>query len=220
MDFIPAQESSLFIKVFRIYVRLLFKRRFKNVWIKQEYVPGDQSRTIYYLNHHSWWDGIIPLLLNEYLLKQKARALMEDKQMRQYSFFKRIGAFSIDRNDPRKTVTSLRYAVQSMKRDKSSLFIYPEGKITPTGSSMDFEGGLAWLHSKLPEVDIVPVGIYMHTIRNDKPELHVQIGKPVRLHKEFENEEMTRVYEDELNQILDQLRSTAGFTDEPFRKFL
>lgn len=220
LDFIPAQESSLFIKAFRVYVRLLFKRRFKHVWLKQEYVPGDQSRTVYYLNHHSWWDGIIPLLLNEYLLQQKARALMEDHQMRQYSLFKRIGAFSIDRDDPRKAITSLRYAVQSMKRTKSSLFIYPEGKITPAGSPMNFEGGLAWLHSKLPEVDVVPIGIYMHTIRYDKPELHLHIGEAVRHKKDLSNKDLTMIYENQLDKILETLRTTAGFTDEPFTKFL
>lgn len=220
MDFIPAQESSPFIKVFRIYVRLLFKRRFKNIWLQQEYVPVDKSRTIYYLNHHSWWDGIIPLLLNEYLFQQKARALMEDNQMRRYPFFKKIGAFSIDRGDPRKAITSLRYAVQSMKRERSSLFIFPEGKITPSGSPMNFEGGLAWMHSKLPEVDVVPIGIYMHTIRHDKPELHLHIGKAIVPGKDMSNKELTTIYENELNSILRVLRDSAGFNDEPYLKFL
>lgn len=201
-------------------MKVLFKRRFKKVWIRQEYVPEEESRTVYYLNHHSWWDGIIPLLLNEYLLKQNARALMEDKQMRQYSFFKKIGAFSIDREDPKKAVTSLRYAVQSMKRERASLFIYPEGKITAVGSNMEFEGGLAWLHSKIPDVDFVPIGIYMHTIRHDKPELHLHIGKPLAPDKSMTTNELTRAYEDELTNILNDLHETAGFDDTPYKPFL
>lgn len=213
LDFIPARESSLFIKIFRIYVRILFKRRFKHVWLRQDYTPKPDSRTVYYLNHYSWWDGIIPLLLNEYRLHQEARALMEDKQMKQYSFFKKIGAFSINRDDPRKAITSLRYAVQSMKRDRASLFIYPEGKITAAGSDLSFEGGLAWLHSKVPDTDYVPVGIYMHTIRHDKPELHLHVGKPVDVNRELSNSEKTQLFEHELSKILDGLRQTAGFDD-------
>lgn len=219
LDFIPARESSFFIKLFRIYVRLLFKRRFKHVWLRQEYIPEPDSRTVYYLNHHSWWDGIIPLLLNEYRLQQEARALMEDKQMRQYPFFKKIGAFSINRDDPRKAVTSLRYAVQSMKRERASLFIYPEGKITPAGSDMSFEGGLAWLHSKLPEVDYVPIGIYMHTIRHDKPELHLHIGEAVNIDPASSNKETTTLLENKLNHILRELRKTAGFDNTPYELF-
>lgn len=220
LDFIPAKESSFFIKIFRIYIRLLFKRRFKQVWLRQEYVPKPDSRTVYYLNHHSWWDGIIPLLLNEYRLHQNARALMEDKQMRQYPFFKKIGAFSINRDDPRKAITSLRYAVQSMKREGASLFLYPEGKITPPGSKMTFEGGISWLHSKVPEVDFVPIGIYMHTIRHDKPELHLHIGEAVDLDQGLNNDEKTRHLENKLSQILKQLKNTAGFNDTPYERFV
>jgi 1-acyl-sn-glycerol-3-phosphate acyltransferase len=183
-------------------------------------MPGSDSRTVYYLNHNSWWDGIIPLLLNEYLLKQHARAIMEDKQMKQYSFFRMIGAFSIDRDDPRKAITSLRYAVQSMKRERASLFIYPEGKITPAGSPLKFEGGLAWLRSKIPEADFVPIGIYIHTIRHDKPELHLHIGTPVNAGQNLSSKELTVIYEDELNNILDELKATAGFDDTPYKQFL
>lgn len=219
LDFIPAKESPFFIKTFRIYVRLLFKRRFKQVWIRQEYHPYEKSRSIYYLNHHSWWDGIIPLLLNEYRFQQQARALMEDKQMKRYGFFKKIGAFSINREDPRKAVASLRYAVQSMQRENASLFIYPEGSITPAGSEPSFEGGLAWLHDKLPDVDFVPIGIYMHTIRGDKPELHLHVGEKVDIRPELEKESKTELFEQKLESLLEQLRETAGFDDSIYERF-
>ncbi|MDX1587234.1 MAG: lysophospholipid acyltransferase family protein, partial [Balneolaceae bacterium] len=166
-----------------------------------------------------WWDGIIPLLLNEYRFHQKARALMEDRQMRAYPFFKKIGAFSINREDPRKAVTSLRYAVESMKRSHASLFIYPEGKITPVGSAMDFERGLAWLHSKLPEVDFVPLAIHMHTIRHEKPELHLHVGEPVNPIPEMSPERKTQLFERELDAMLEELRTKAGFDDKGYELF-
>lgn len=220
MDFIPAKESPLFIKGFRWYTRLLFKRRFKKVWLKQEYEPCSECKTIYFLNHHSWWDGLIPLLLNEFRFHQQARALMEDKQMRKYSLFQKIGAFSINRDDPRKAITSLRYAVKSFERDHSSLFIYPEGTITPSGSTMNFEGGLAWLHDKLDDVDFVPIGIYMHTIRHDKPELHLHVGHPLRVEDSIPSEEKTRLFEQTLDHMLADLRSKAGFDDSEFERLL
>lgn len=145
---------------------------------------------------------------------------MEDKQMQQYSFFKKIGAFSINRDDPRKALTSLRYAVQSMKRDQASLFIYPEGKITPSGSAMHFEGGLGWLHSKVPKVDFVPIGIYQHTIRHDKPELHLYVGKKVPVPSNLSNAGKTELFEKELEDLLSELRQTAGFDDGPYERFV
>lgn len=223
LEFIPADESKLFMAVFKWYTWLLFKRRFKRVWIRQEYRPDKQSKTVYYLNHHSWWDGLIPFLLNEFRFRQNARALMEDKQMERYRFFRKIGAFSVNRSDPRKTITSLRYAVQSMQqRDNACLFIYPEGRITPAGSELKFEGGLAWLHSKLENdrVDFVPAGIYMHTIRHDKPELYLYTGSPVNPVPGLSNDDKTRVFEEKLETILRQLRDTAGFDDAGFGRLV
>ncbi len=219
MDFIPAKESPIFIKVIRLYTKFLFKRRFKKVWLRQEYEPCPECKTVYYLNHHSWWDGLIPLILNEYRFRQKARAIMEDKQMKTYSLFQKIGAFSINRDDPRSAIRSLRYAVKSFNRDNASLFIYPEGTITPAGSSMNFEGGLAWLHDKLENVDFVPVAIHMHTIRYDKPELHLHVGRPIRLEDNFSNDEKTNKFEDVLDRMLIDLRKTAGFDDHEFEQF-
>ena len=188
--------------------------------MRQEYQPNKHSRTVYYLNHNSWWDGLIPLMLNEYRFKQKARALMEDKQMRDYAFFKRIGAFSINLEDPRKTITSLRYAVESMKRKHSCLFVYPEGKIQPPGSELSFKQGLSWLHGKVEGVDFVPVGIYMHTIRHDKPELHLHVGQPVQIEKEKSADSKTKLLESKLEELLTKLKATAGFNDHPYEPFL
>lgn len=220
LDFIAAKESRLFIRIFRVYVKMLFKRRFKYVWLQQDYKPSKTSRTVYFLNHNSWWDGLIPLMLNEYQFKQQARALMEDKQMREYPFFKRIGAFSISLEDPRKAITSLRYAVKSMQRPHSCLFFYPEGKIQPVGSELNFKKGIGWLQAKLNEVDFVPVGIHMHTIRYDKPELHLHVGKKVKLKDSLTNSERTENLEEALLEVLSSLRSTAGFDDRSFKKFL
>lgn len=146
--------------------------------------------------------------------------MMEDKQMQKYWFFRRIGAFSINRNDPRKAIYSLRYVVQSFQRENASLFIYPEGTLTPAGSPMNFEGGLAWLYRKLPDVDFVPIGIHIHTIRYDKPELHLQVGNPVTPEESLSNEEQTHFFEKSLDNLLIELRQSAGFNDSEFEQFL
>lgn len=145
---------------------------------------------------------------------------MEDRQMKKYPLFRKIGAFSINRDDPRKAIASLRYAVQSFQRNNASLFIYPEGTITPAGSAMHFEGGLSWLSQKLPDIDIVPIGIHIHTIRHNKPELHLHIGRPVIINDSTSRDERSRIFEQRLNKMLDTLRKSAGFDDAEFEHFI
>ncbi|HET8866246.1 MAG TPA: lysophospholipid acyltransferase family protein [Gracilimonas sp.] len=217
MNIIPADESRFFIWFFDKYTKWSLKRRFKQVWVKQKYQPDHGSKTVYFLNHNSWWDGLIPLYLNENFFRQKARAIMEDKQMRQYSFFSKIGAFSINLEDPKASISSLRYAVESMERDNASLFIYPEGKITPVSETEpEFKKGLAWLYTQTEEIDFVPIGIYMHTLRSSKAELYLSIGKSVNHDKQLNRNRLNELFQQDLHRLLLEEREVSGYSDEGF----
>jgi len=182
VDFIKAEESRWFIMLFDLYVRSLFYRRFKRVWIQQNYHPSAGSRTIYYLNHTSWWDGLIPFLLNQKRFRQKAKALMEDKQLKKHRFFRKIGAFSVNLDEKKAVIASLRYAVDSLQTPGHSLFIFPEGRINAfTTDHPDFQKGLSWIVSKCPGADVVPVGICISNHRHDKPECYLKVGHKVTL---------------------------------------
>lgn len=219
--FIPAKESRFFITFFDWYVRFLCKLRFSGVYIKQSYTPSDSSRTIYYLNHSSWWDGLIPLLLNQKCFHQQARAMMEDKQMRRHGFFKRIGAFSVSLENPKSAIRSMRYAVESMKRPNASLFIYPEGEIRPfTLEKPEFKSGLSWILSKYPKPDVVPVSIYFTTAKTSKPKLFLQVGLPVLTDNCHDLSDKTSRYEEELLQLLKSTVDTAHKQPEQFQKLI
>lgn len=162
------------------------------------------------MNHNYWWDGLLPLYLNRTRFRQKARALMEDKQMHQYRFFSAIGAFSINLEDPRSSLRSLRYAVESMQREHSCLFIYPEGKLSPVSDSKpDFKDGLAWLYQKLDGVDFVPVAFYIDHSKANKPDLFISIGESVVLDKSLSKSELTNSFEDDLYTLQMNLKHRA-----------
>lgn len=209
MDFIAAKESRLVIKFFTLYTQFLMWRRFKNVEVIQDYIPQEHSKTIYFLNHNYWWDGLIPLYLNYTRFNQKARAIMEDKQMREYPFFSKIGAFSINLENPRSSLKSLRYAVESMERFNSCLFIYPEGKLVPPSTELpDFRGGLAWLYQNLDsEIDFVPIGIFIDHSMNNKPDLKIYVGKQVSPDKNDSKEELSRFFSKKCLDLVTYLRN-------------
>lgn len=219
--FIPAQESPLFTALFSRFTRWLFRFRFQQVWIHQEYRPEPGSSTLYYLNHSSWWDGLIPLLLNRYLFLQQGRAMMEEKQMRRYRFFKWLGTFSINPDHRIHTLRSLRYAAKTLQRDNSALYLYPEGKILPfSDDKPDFQRGLVWLCRQCPDVDTVPVGIYIHTMRFSRPELHIWIGKQAGAMPGLSEQELQEKLEEKLQAILQNLHQTGGIDDSPYRKWI
>lgn len=217
MSFIPADESRPHIWFFDHYTRWLLKRHFKQVWVQQQYSPGPNDRTIYFLNHNMWWDGLIPLFLNRRFFHQNARAIMEDKQLKQYSFFRKIGAFSINLEDSRSVVTTLRYALRSMERKRASLFIYPEGNITPVSEKRpNFKPGLAWLYQQLDGVDFVPIAIYSQNFRQSKPELYLSIGEILNHDNQLPKSKLTGLLEHDIHSLLDETRKVAGFSDQGF----
>lgn len=136
--------------------------------------------------------------------------MMEDKQMNQYGLFKRIGAFSVNLENPRSAVRSLRYAVDSMKRKNSSLFIYPEGKIEPFSTDQpEFKKGLGWIASQCPDVDVVPIGIYIDHTKSDKPELFLKIGNALEFDASKDAESLNNFFEVKLSELLNELLKNA-----------
>jgi 1-acyl-sn-glycerol-3-phosphate acyltransferase len=162
-------------------------------------------------------------MLNEYLFKQKARAMMEDIQLHKFPFFRYIGAFSVNRNNSRKTISSLRYALQSVQRKNSSLFIYPEGKIVPDhGQKLYFEKGIGFLHKNCPECDFVPIAININVIKSSKPDLYIKIGQPVDFVNSAPTEQQTKKLEVSLQKLLNNLHSEIESEDyyNSYIKFL
>ena len=207
MAFIPAKVNRPFILIFRVYMRHLFKRRFKAVWLKTRYLPHRKSRTLYYLNHHLWWDGLIPLLLNEYVFRQDARAIMEIDQMRSFPFFSWIGAFSIDRKNRSAIRTTLSYAIKHLGQPGGCLFIFPEGKITPYyNHTFEFEDGLAFIAKQVSDIDIVPVCSFIDVSKSDRPELYLYIDNPTKIDPGTDRNTITGAFEKELSQIQTNLR--------------
>lgn len=204
--FIPAKESPLFIKLFDLYSRVLFWRRFSSIDVDINYDPLPDRKSIYYLNHNSWWDGLIPFYLNQKYFKQNARGIMEDKQLKNYPFFRRLGVFSINLEDPRSSIRSLRYAIESMDRPKSALYIYPQGKLVPFSiDQLNFKKGIGWLCRQLPEVDVVPIAVHIHTMYNDKPKLEISVGSSLEIDRSNDAVIINQQLEKHLSELLTTL---------------
>lgn len=206
IPFIPAKESPLFIKLFELYCNVLFWRRFSSVNVNINYNSQPDRKTIYYLNHNSWWDGLIPFYLNQKYFKQNARGIMEDKQLEKYMFFSRLGVFSINLEDPRSSIRSMRYAIESMDRPKSSLYMYPQGKIVPFSvDKLNFKKGIGWLCKQLPDVDMVPVAVHIHTMYNDKPKLDISVGSALEIDHSADADDINQQLEMDLSRLLFKL---------------
>lgn len=102
----------------------------------------------------------------------------------------------------------MRYAVDSLQRANSSLFIYPEGKLTPISDSKPvFKEGLAWLSQKTEGVEFVPIAFYIDHSKADKPDLYILVGKSITPDKELSKNELTNAFETELHALIREIKN-------------
>lgn len=204
-DFIPARESRLILSFFKWYTWFLMKRRFDSVYVRNAHKIDRTNSSLYICNHHYWWDGLVPLILNEYIFHQKARAIMEDKQMRKFPFFSKIGAFSINRNNYKSALTSLRYGADWLKGPNTSLFLYPEGKFSQPHNPIQIESGVLKLLEWAPFCQLVNISMHISYQNNDKPDLFIDISTELNHPKyEYKSEcvaEINRIMNSNLNRL-------------------
>jgi 1-acyl-sn-glycerol-3-phosphate acyltransferase len=176
----------------------------------------DRNRPIIFIgNHSNWWDGLIAFHLSTDLFGLDAHVMMDEEQMRRYSFFRWIGAFSVNRRVPREAFRSLWYAASLFDRPNRALWMYPQGKMLPNDSRpMTFERGILRLIDSLPGLQIIPIASRYEFLMEQKAEAFVSIGTPILPPAGLLDKDRLAHLEQSLAALLDDLRTriAAGNT--------
>lgn len=186
------------------------RRSFSRVLLKHEEnisFADLETPLILYANHPGWWDGVLPFLLTSVHLGLDGYAMMEEAQMQRYGFFRRIGCFSVDRESPRDSLLSLRYAASLLRARNRLLWIFPQGEIVHVEQRpLHLYRGLAWLMKELERVTVVPVALRYELGRQERPEAWIHCGTPwtvspaERVDMDIAQYYLGRLLEDLMNQ--------------------
>lgn len=187
---IPAAKSVPFRRLFALYQSLyLFPRHLHGVYLWGELEPEAGAAAgaggvgklpvVYAANHVSWWDGLVLFQLTERLTQSDPYILMDEKGLREYPFFRRLGAFSVNRDQPRDTLASLAYA-ETKLRAGHPLWIFPQSAITPPDRPIEALGGIGHLLRRLGPAELRPVTLHYALGDHQKPAATVMAGEPIR----------------------------------------
>ena len=191
---IPAEKSPIVEKVMTAYFHRRLRRRFAAVRLKgDEFVPkGDTAAAgepgvpvVLYGNHPGWWDAVLPLILSQRHFRHDAYAMMEEAQVARYGFFRKIGCFSVVREDPREALRSLHYATQLLAGTSRALWVFPQGVLTSAEKRpLRFYNGTARLLRDLGEVIAIPVAFRYEFVDSELPEAFVACGRPWHIRRD------------------------------------
>lgn len=93
-------------------------------------------------NHFSWFDGFIQIPLNFKVFKRRYHFMMLEKELRKNKFLTQVGASSIVKGK-RKSLESLKYAVEILQNKENLFLFFPQGAIQSVYTKeFTFEKGL------------------------------------------------------------------------------
>lgn len=175
----PAQKSGLFERAFAVYLLPSIRRSFSHLYGRGIDAPKGPALII--SNHSSWWDGLLFFFLNYRFWKLDVHIMMHERGLKKFPFFRRLGAFSIDRNNPKDILASLRYAEGLLKQGKT-VILFPQGdEYHLETRPLEFHTGILYLMEKCPNVPLVPVRFYYSMRREKKPEVWIDQGTALAL---------------------------------------
>ena len=124
-------------------------------------VDRNQS-VLFVLNHHSWWDGLIPLLLNEFVFRQRASCQSwKTSRCVNSRFFSRIGAMSVNRVNPRSALYTLTLASQWLPRIRNQPVFVPGRKNYHPALPIEIESGFLRISQQAPGSLLIPVALFI-----------------------------------------------------------
>ena len=135
---------------------------------------------VYYVNHSSWWDGLIVYQAFRHLSSADHYIMMGQQQLQKYMFFRKIGAYGIDATHVQGIKSSLTYTIQLLKQNKR-VWLFPQGEIVHLNRRpLQFRPGIDLLLRSVPHTVVVPVALHHGLYQHQKLQVLLQIGKPLR----------------------------------------
>ncbi len=224
----PAAPSVLTISWFDWWCRRALRRSFHRVHLYLE-SPGEWDASdpavprLYVPNHSSFWDGIVLNVLLRHRHGRRAQPLycmIDEEQVRRHPFFRRIGGFSVDRNDARDGLRAIDYAAGLLNAPTpAAVIVFPQGRFQPNGARpLRFEAGVARLVERVPGLRVVPVALRYEFWEEQGAEAMVRVGAERR----FEGLPRAAVMSSILDAVtasLDQLKAD-GLRQRPGDRLL
>lgn len=178
---IKAEHKKYAHWLFNLYLNRIIRNYFTDFFIVGDVPVLNHNRGLIITpNHFSWWDGFFIYFLMKKYSSRNIYIMMLEEQLKKYSFFKNLGAFSINQQNPKSIVETLKYA-SSLVSSESYLVTYPQGEIEPYEKRpLKVKEGLIKIIEKAKsDTDVLPVVFKIHHSNQRKPYIYCMFGTPI-----------------------------------------
>ena len=214
--------SGWLVRWFTRYVRFYLRRSFHAVRLAKgnSDLALPEMPTLVYINHPSWWDPLICVLLADYLFPGRTHyAPMDAAALGRYRFFSRMGFFPVEPDSARGAHAFMRTSIAILSQPGSVLWVTPQGEFVDARQRpMTFKPGIGHLLKRVSSCLVLPIAIEYPFWNERLPEALVRCGAP--FHSDDEHGatagEWCALLERRLEETLDALRED-GLSRDPDR---
>ena len=168
---------------FARYARGYVRRNFHSVRVSLDGRPAvaDEAPLVVYLNHPSWWDPLIGLILARTFWPGRSHYVpMEAAALERYRFMARLGCFGIEKEGRRGASAFLKTSVAILERPNTALWITGAGEFTdPRLRPVSLRPGLAHLFRRARTAAFVPLALEYPFWQERFPEALCRFGPPL-----------------------------------------
>lgn len=175
--------SPTAVRLFAAYSRHYIRRRFHSMRILKSGIPPEiqGQSVVIYLNHASWWDPLVCLVLSrQFFADRISFAPIDEVMLERYAFFKSLGFFGVTSGSARNTLSFLRTTCSILRSPEHALWITPQGRFAdarerPAG----LQNGLGALASRNLGTVFIPLAIEYSYWTEPRPEILAAFGTAI-----------------------------------------
>lgn len=203
--------SPLMLAGFQWYARSYVRRHFDSVRLRNHGNVPTQGPVVVYLNHASWWDPLICLVLAEHITPgRRAYAPIDAHALAKYRFFGRIGFFGVERGRLAGVRAFLQVGSAILADPTAALWVTPQGRFAdPRERPIRMEPGIAELVTRVPDTACVPLALEYPFWTERTPEALAAVGPTITAPHGVTRREIASMLETGLASTMDALRDAA-----------
>jgi 1-acyl-sn-glycerol-3-phosphate acyltransferase len=206
------------VRGFKRYAARYVRRHFHAVRLSNTShpVPDTDEPLLLVLNHPSWWDPLIGVVLSAPLGDRDQFAAIDAAAVRQYPFFRRLGFVGVDTATLRGAAGFLRVGRAVLSVPRRAFWVTAQGRFADVRERpLGLRSGVGHLAARLDRGVIVPVALEYAFWTERTPEALARFGEPLRVegHPGLGGREWTARIEDALTHTLDRLNAETMTRD-------
>lgn len=200
---------------FSRYARGYCRKRLHAVRLAREPRPPEPGARplIVVMNHPSWWDPLIGLVLADARFGAREHyAPIDAEALSKYAFFAKLGLYPVERGTARGAASFLRTSRAILARPGATLWITAQGRFAdPRLRPPGLQPGVGRLAHRLDDAWVLPLAVELTFWEERTPEALLRFGDPVHVERGGERspEAWTALVEQRLAAAQDALAELA-----------